>query len=437
MRVAAGPDPARRPDQQPPRAPPTRCSSATAPRRRRRTTTPPTRAAWRPTSRRSSRRRSRGSTTSWSAATPSRPTTRPSRSWPSWCRWRSPTSTPTPAATAGTSPRRSAARSSTPTPIVKLVRPGIAEYEPVVYRVVDATRIIATFDLTGAPHGLYDLKVINPDGEQAIVPYRFLVEQAIEPDVTIGVGGPRVILAGDTGTYSVALRTWATSTRPTSTSRSASPRWGSTRSSTTCPSSTSAPTSRRRPDGSTTSPGRPSTRRSTRRGTVLAPGYLFDEAAGGFTGFTFNVTTYPGLRELHDRNFEALKAQLYAAFPELPRPACSTRPRRARPDLPRPVRALQRVRRRPGRLHDPVHPVPVPHRRGGHGDDARRVRRPRDRRGGEAAARRSSPTTRRHPGAPDAGRRPATLGATCTWPRSSRRAAPPRGRASRRSARTR
>jgi large repetitive protein len=90
--------------------------------------------------------------------------------------------------------------------IVKLVRPGIAEYEPLVWKVIDSTKIIATFDFTGAPHGLYDLKVINPDGSEAIVPYRFLIERAIEPEVTIGLGGPRIILAGDQATYSVALQ---------------------------------------------------------------------------------------------------------------------------------------------------------------------------------------------------------------------------------------
>ena len=93
-----------------------------------------------------------------------------------------------------------------PGAIVKLVRPGIAEYEPLVREVIDSTTIIATFDFTGAPHGLYDLKVINPDGSEAIVPYRFLVERAIEPEVTIGLGGPRIILAGDQATYSVALQ---------------------------------------------------------------------------------------------------------------------------------------------------------------------------------------------------------------------------------------
>src|SRR5262249_40146519 len=51
-------------------------------------------------------------------------------------------------------------------------------------------------------------------------------------------------------------------------------------------------------------------------GTILAPGYLFDEAANGFSGFSFNLATYPGLRELHDRAWESLKAQIYAAFPD-------------------------------------------------------------------------------------------------------------------------
>ena len=77
-----------------------------------------------------------------------------------------------------------------PQAIVKLVRPGFAEYEPVSYQVVDKTKIIAIFDLTGAPHGLYDVEVINPDGAVALAPYRYLVEQALPPDVNIALGGP-------------------------------------------------------------------------------------------------------------------------------------------------------------------------------------------------------------------------------------------------------
>src|SRR3546814_18223167 len=92
-----------------------------------------------------------------------------------------------------------------PDAIVKLSRLGIAEYEPVVWKVVDSSTIIATFDFTDAPHGLYDIKVINPDGSESVEPYRFLIERGIQPEVVIGVGGPRVLLAGDQATYSVAL----------------------------------------------------------------------------------------------------------------------------------------------------------------------------------------------------------------------------------------
>ena len=89
--------------------------------------------------------------------------------------------------------------------IVKLVRPGFAEIEPVRYRVVDSTRIVAVFDFRSAPHGLYDVTVINPNGQQAHLPYRFLVETALEPDVIIGLGGTRVMWAGDTGFYGLSL----------------------------------------------------------------------------------------------------------------------------------------------------------------------------------------------------------------------------------------
>jgi len=72
-----------------------------------------------------------------------------------------------------------------PDAIVKLVRPDIQEIEPARYEVIDATRIIATFDFADQPHGLYDLTVINPDGAQATLPYRYLIERALEIDVTI------------------------------------------------------------------------------------------------------------------------------------------------------------------------------------------------------------------------------------------------------------
>ncbi len=92
-----------------------------------------------------------------------------------------------------------------PQAIVKLVRPGIAEYEPVSYQVVNASKIIAIFDLTNAPHGLYDVEVINPNGQIALAPYRYLVEQALPPQVSIALGGPRVVWAGQSALYGFSL----------------------------------------------------------------------------------------------------------------------------------------------------------------------------------------------------------------------------------------
>src|SRR6185503_17843485 len=96
-----------------------------------------------------------------------------------------------------------------PSATLKLIRPQFAEFAPVNYRVVDATQIIATFDLRDAPRGLYDVQVTNPNGAISIVPYRFLVEAAKPLDVTIGLGGPSEIPVSKSGTtpafYQVGL----------------------------------------------------------------------------------------------------------------------------------------------------------------------------------------------------------------------------------------
>ena len=52
-------------------------------------------------------------------------------------------------------------------------------------------------------------------------------------------------------------------------------------------------------------------------GQLLTSGYVFDQRTAGFDGFTFNVETYPGLRELNERNFEKLRERIYAARPDL------------------------------------------------------------------------------------------------------------------------
>jgi hypothetical protein len=53
-----------------------------------------------------------------------------------------------------------------PGALVKLTRPGVHEVEPERWQVLDATHIRAVFDLRNVPLGLYDLSVINPDGQR-------------------------------------------------------------------------------------------------------------------------------------------------------------------------------------------------------------------------------------------------------------------------------
>ena len=225
-----------------------------------------------------------------------------------------------------------------PNALVKLVMPGFAEYQPVSSDFVNSTEIVAEFDLTGAPYGSYDVRVTNPDGSQAIAPYRFEIEQTVAPDVTIGIGGPRFILAGDSGTYSVALQNLGNINAPYVEFNVGIPQLSNV----APPPDPSQPLllppvnvnvyglpyvefttnlGGSPPDASLAA-GVPyatlqgSADTAAANGHFQAPGYLFNEAAGGFTGFTFDVTTYPGLAAMNDQNLDALKAEFSAAFPK-------------------------------------------------------------------------------------------------------------------------
>ncbi|MEO1619118.1 MAG: CARDB domain-containing protein, partial [Planctomycetota bacterium] len=90
-----------------------------------------------------------------------------------------------------------------PSATLKLVRPQFDEHIPVDYVVVDATRIVATFDLSGAELGLYDVVVTNPGGQSINVPHRVLVEAATELDADVGMGGPALVGFGESGLYNV------------------------------------------------------------------------------------------------------------------------------------------------------------------------------------------------------------------------------------------
>jgi subtilase family serine protease len=209
--------------------------------------------------------------------------------------------------------------------IVKLVRPGFEEIEPLALRRVDATQLIAVFDFKGKDHGLYDLTVINPGGDSATVPYRFLVETGIESDVTIGIGGPRILMAGDVGLYSLALQNVGNLDAPYVVFKVGAPEMGINEWVYNLPYF----------EFFTNIGGRPPSdalgsvpwsalnslinlsNSSQTSGHNIATGYLYDHPADGFTGVSFSVATYPGLREMADANFAKLRAALYGLRPDL------------------------------------------------------------------------------------------------------------------------
>ncbi|HEY7119523.1 MAG TPA: CARDB domain-containing protein, partial [Tepidisphaeraceae bacterium] len=184
--------------------------------------------------------------------------------------------------------------------IVKLVRPGIAEFEPVQYQVVDSTRIIAIFDLRTAPHGLYDIRVTNPNGESATVPYRYLVERAMEPDVRVGLGGPRIIAPGNAGLYGFSLENLTNVDLPYVNFTFGLPELGIN------PvlglKYVVMSTNLRGSPGVSNVPWADLNSQVNTTGEILAPGYAIDLGAGSFAGLSFTALTYPGLKELLAKN---------------------------------------------------------------------------------------------------------------------------------------
>lgn len=183
-----------------------------------------------------------------------------------------------------------------PDAIVKLVRPGIAEYVPERYEVVNSTKAIAIFDLTNAPHGLYDVKVINPDGTEAIVPYRYLVERLIEPEVTVGLGGPRVLAPGEAGTYGISLKSLSNLDTPYTFFQFGIPELGNNSQVFGLPYATFRSNLRGAPSAADDDiPWASIVSDVNTDGQLLAPGYVLDLATGGSIGQTFEVHTYEGL----------------------------------------------------------------------------------------------------------------------------------------------
>ncbi|QGZ92576.1 CARDB domain-containing protein [Microcystis aeruginosa] len=206
-----------------------------------------------------------------------------------------------------------------PKAIVKLVRPGFAEYEPVRYEVLDSTEIRAIFDLTSAFHGLYDVKVINPDGQQAIVPYRYLIERAIEPDIDIGLGGPRVLAPGDKGTYGVSVKSLTNIDTPYVHFKFGVPELGKNGTVFNFPYLNFYSNLRGQPENQNLEdvPWARLISDINTTGENLAPGYVLDLPTGGFIGQTFNAQTYPGLSALLAQDFLGLRLALEEQYPNL------------------------------------------------------------------------------------------------------------------------
>ncbi|WP_034607036.1 hypothetical protein, partial [Chitinimonas koreensis] len=224
--------------------------------------------------------------------------------------------------------------------LVKLSRPGVYEVEPARWQVLDATHIRAVFDLRDVPLGLYDLSVVNPDGERVVAANQYLVERGIEADVTIGVGGPRNLAPGEGGTYSVSLQSLTNVDTPYVRFDFGMPEMGRNEyllEGLPLPYLLFGSNVGGRPDGRivdaagntqgygatpTDGTARPDIPWASLDGTQntagfnLAPGYAFDLGAGGFVGMSFDLQTYPGLKEWLAYDFEGLRDKLYRTHPE-------------------------------------------------------------------------------------------------------------------------
>ncbi|UOP01493.1 CARDB domain-containing protein [Kingella potus] len=221
---------------------------------------------------------------------------------------------------------------------VRLSRPGVYETEPERWQVLDATRIRAVFDLRAAPYGLYDVIVSNADGQTVTEPYLFLVERAVEPDVTIGIGGERNIEPGSSADYSVSLKSLTNVDTPYVRFDVGASEMGHSRyliGGMSLPYVVFGSNIGGRPEGKGTAIANTQSYGETpledirsdvpwavldgtlnTDGLNLAPGYAFDVHAGGFVGTTFNVQTYPGLQEWMARDFAGLRSKLYAVRPD-------------------------------------------------------------------------------------------------------------------------
>ncbi|MEI7464998.1 MAG: CARDB domain-containing protein, partial [Burkholderiales bacterium] len=202
--------------------------------------------------------------------------------------------------------------------VAKLVRPGISEIEPSRVQVVDATTIVAIFDLRSAPHGLYDVQVINPNGAVAVVPYRYLVERALPIDVTLGLGGTRALSPSTSGLYHVTLENGTNVDTPYVYFQVGVPEMGDNARVLGLPYVSFASNVRGGPNAADDPNAAWASLDSevNTSGYNLAPGYVLDLQAGGFAGLNFTAQTYPGFAAILALDRVQLRTVLADARPE-------------------------------------------------------------------------------------------------------------------------
>src|SRR5262249_28573724 len=128
-------------------------------------------------------------------------------------------------------------------------------------------------------------------------PYRYLVEPALPPDVTVGLGGTRVLYAGEGGLYGFSLQSRTNVDIPYVQLAFGVPELGKNPFADSLPYVQFSSNLGGSPDvagvawadlGSTVDV----------QGEDLALGYAIDLADGGYVGLNFTAQTYPGLTEI-------------------------------------------------------------------------------------------------------------------------------------------
>src|SRR5205823_2061787 len=135
---------------------------------------------------------------------------------------------------------------------------------------------------------------------------------------TIGLGGPRVVPAGQTGLYGVSLQSLTNVDTPYVYFDFGTPEMGDNGEIFGLPFVSFNSDVRGAPDGARTDvPWASLDSEVNTNGSLLASGYALDIAAGGFVGMSFSATTYAGLKEIGARDFAAFQRAIYDARPDL------------------------------------------------------------------------------------------------------------------------